>query len=80
MFTIEHEFDATVVTLIDDEAAPVQEDVTITIFEDVVTIEQLDARSGRVQKVALSMNQMQHLRAALDKPEGAYVRQRKAPE
>jgi len=75
MFTIEHEFDATVVTLIDDEAAPAQEDVTITIFEDAVSIEQLDPRSGRVQKVALSMNQMQDLRAALDKPEGAYMRQ-----
>ena len=74
MFTIEHEFDATVVTLIDDEAAPAQEDVTITIFDDTVVLEQLDARTGKVQRVGLSMNQVADLRAALDLPEGAYKR------
>ena len=34
MFTIEHEFDATVVTLIDEAAPHRQEDITITAFED----------------------------------------------
>ncbi|MBD3625942.1 MAG: hypothetical protein HUJ24_11340 [Rhodobacteraceae bacterium] len=74
MFTIEHEFDASVITLIDDNATPGTEDVTITCFDDSVTVEQLDSRTGQVMKVSLSMAQIEDLRAALDLPEGAYVR------
>ena len=47
MFTIEHDFDATVVTLIDDPAGYRQEDITITAFEDCVVIEQSE-REGLV--------------------------------
>ncbi len=72
MFTIEHEFDATVVTLIDEDAAHLQEDVTINAFEDCVTVEQLDPRTDRVQKITLSMGQIRDIAAALDLPEGAY--------
>ena len=74
MFSIEHEFDATVVTLVDDVAEHRQEDVTITAFEDCVTIEQYDARADRVQKITLSPSQVADLRAALDLPEGVYQR------
>ena len=72
MFTIEHEFDATIVTLIDEDAAHLQEDVTINAFEDCVTVEQLDPRTDRVQKITLSMGQIRDIAAALDLPEGAY--------
>lgn len=72
MFSIEHEFDATVVTLIDEGSTPLQEDVTISAFEECVTIEQLDPRTDRVQKVTLSMTQLQDLGAALNLPEGVY--------
>lgn len=58
MFTIEHGFDATSVTLVDDDAAPTQEDVTLNIFEDCVVIEQLDAHTGRVERIQISMNQI----------------------
>lgn len=74
MFTIEHEFDATVVTLVDDAARYRQEDVTITAFEDCVVIEQLDARTDEVQKITLSMAQVSDLTAALNLPEGVYKR------
>ena len=74
MFTIEHEFDATVVTLVDDAAAHRQEDITITAFEDCVTLEQLDPRTGEVQLVTLSLAQLADLRAALNLPEGIYQR------
>ena len=40
MFSIEHEFDATVVTLVDEGEAPLQEDVTVNAFEECVTVEQ----------------------------------------
>ena len=73
MFTIEHEFDATIVTLVDDPATHRQEDVTVTAFEDCVTIEQLDSRSDAVQKVTLSLSQVADLTAALNLPEGVYA-------
>ena len=72
MFTIEHEFDATVITLVDEPDSHLQEDITIQAFEDCVTIEQLDARSDKVQKITLSIPQLNDLAAALDLPEGVY--------
>ena len=79
MFSIEHDFDATVVTLVDEGAAPLQEDVVINAFEDCITIEQYDARTDRDVKVTLSMQQVRDLTAALNLPEGIY-RLRKTPE
>ncbi len=72
MFTIEHEFDATVVTLIDEGKAHLSDDVTINAFEDCVTIEQHDTRTDRTHKISLSMAQLRDLGAALDLPEGVY--------
>ncbi|WP_208347227.1 hypothetical protein [Pseudaestuariivita rosea] len=72
MFTIEHDFDATVVTLVDDGPAPLQEDVTVNAFEDCVTVEQYDARTDQVSRITLSMAQIRDLAAALDLPEGVY--------
>ncbi len=72
MFTIEHEFDATVITLVDEAGPPFHENVTINSFDDVVTVEQLDPRTDRVQKVTLSTSMLRDLSAALNLPEGAY--------
>ncbi|MDX1780922.1 MAG: hypothetical protein R3256_06345 [Thalassovita sp.] len=72
MFTIEHDFDATVVTLIDEGNAPLQEDITVNAFEDCVTLEQYDARLDNVQTITFSLSQLQELAAALDLPEGVY--------
>ncbi len=72
MFTIEHDFDATVITIVDDPAQHRQEDITVTAFEDVVTLEQLDPRTETVQKITFSEAQLRDLMAALDLPEGVY--------
>lgn len=72
MFTIDHEFDATVVTLIDDGEAPLQDDVTISAFASVITLDQFDPRTGNTNTVCLSMAQLRDLQAALDLPEGSY--------
>ena len=72
MFTIEHEFDATIVTLVDDGDLPLQEDITIAAFEDCVTVEQFSERLGRVEKITLSLAQLRDLQAALNLPEGIY--------
>lgn len=79
MFTIEHEFDATVVTIVDDPAHYRQEDIIVTAFEDVVTVEQLDPRTDRVQKITFSEAQLRDLMAALDLPEGVYQIRRTPP-
>ena len=73
MFTIEHEFDASVVTLIDEGQAPLTEDVIINAFASCITIEQFDPRSEQVVRITLSINQLRDLEAALDLPEGSYI-------
>ncbi|WP_373356131.1 hypothetical protein [Pseudoroseicyclus sp. CXY001] len=72
MFTIEHDFDSTIVTLIDEGATPLQEDVTVNAFEECVTLEQLDPRTDRVQRITLSPEMVRDLLAALNLPEGIY--------
>ncbi len=79
MFTIEHDFDATVVTLVDEGPAPLAEDVIINAFEDCVTLEQHCEQTDRRMRISLSMAQVADLAAALDLPEGVY-RLRKSTE
>lgn len=72
MFTIEHDFDATVVTLVDEGETPLREDITINAFAECVTLEQLEPQTDRVQRITLSLQQIRDLAAALDLPEGVY--------
>ncbi|MCE8512971.1 hypothetical protein KBY24_14045 [Ruegeria pomeroyi] len=72
MFTIEHEFDSTVITLVDEGETPLQEDVVINSFAECVTVEQYDPRTETMQKITLSPEQLRDLAAALDLPEGVY--------
>lgn len=73
MFTIEHEFDSTLVTLVDDGETPLQEDVIINAFSECITVEQFDPRTDRTMKITLSLAQVRDLGAALDLPEGSYT-------
>lgn len=75
MFSIEHDFDATVITLVDEGKAPLNGDVIINSFEDCVTVEQYDERTDRNVTITLSLSQIGDLAAALDLPEGIYRRQ-----
>jgi hypothetical protein len=75
MFTIEHEFDATVITLVDEAdpgARPLNEDVVILSFDDRVVLEQMEPGGDGVARIVLSMEQLNELRAALNLPEGNY--------
>lgn len=72
MFTIEHEFDATVITLVDDGTAPLQEDVTVHATESAILLNQYDPRTDKMVSVRLSPAQWRDLTAALDLPEGIY--------
>jgi hypothetical protein len=73
MFTIEHEFDSTLITLVDDGNAPLQEDVIINAFAECVTVEQYDPRTDEMHKITLSTAQLRDLAAAMDLPEGSYT-------
>ncbi len=73
MFTIEHDFDATIITLIDEpDSAPLQGDVIITAFDDRVVVRQDEPDSDRYSEITLSLRQLDELRAALNLPEGGY--------
>lgn len=74
MFSIEHEFDATVVTLVDEGAAPLQEDIIVNSFAECITVEQYDARTDTTHKITFSISQMKDLAAAISLPEGVYSR------
>ena len=73
MFSIEHEFDSTVITLVDEGRENLEEDVVINAFEECVTLEQYDPRTDSVQKITLSIGQLRDLGAALNLPEGVYT-------
>ena len=77
MFSIEHEFDSTVITLVDEGTAQLQEDLIINSFSECVTIEQYDARTDKINKITFSMAQLKDLRAAHNLPEGVYTRFKK---
>ncbi|MBM3604670.1 MAG: hypothetical protein FJX25_07905 [Alphaproteobacteria bacterium] len=75
MFTIEHDFDATVITLIDEaepQTRPLNEDVVILGFDDRVILEQMSPDGDEVVRVTLTMHQLTELRLALNLPEGNY--------
>ena len=75
MFSIEHEFDSTVVTLVDEGPPPLGEDVIVNAFEECVTVEQYDPRQDSTVRITLSMSQVRDLAAALNLPEGVYTLQ-----
>ncbi len=72
MFTIEHEFDASVITLVDEGETPLQEDVILNAFASQITIEQWDPKTDQMRRITLSPNQLRDLAAALNLPEGIY--------
>jgi len=72
MFSIEHDFDSSIITLVDEGEGMPQVDVVINAFAECVTLEQFNPRLGRAEKITLSMEQIRDLAAALDLPEGVY--------
>ena len=65
MFTIEHDFDATIITLIDEGTPSLREDITIRAADDRVSVVQFDADAQTEAVVTLSLSQLRDLAAAL---------------
>ena len=78
MFTIEHEFDSTLITLMDEGSTHLTEDISVNAFDDCITLEQHDPVTDRLQRVTFSLRQARDLAAALDLPEGSYRLERKS--
>jgi histidinol dehydrogenase len=74
MFSIEHEFDSTLITLVDEGTAQLQEDLIVNSFSKCITIEQYDVRTDKINKIIFSMAQLKDLSAAINLPEGVYTR------
>jgi hypothetical protein len=77
MFSIEHEFDCTVITILDEGSKQLTEDITVTNFEECTTLEQYDPISDRINKITFSNSQISDLIAAIKLPEGFYSRSAK---
>ena len=75
MFTIEHDYDETVITLMDEDGQPLRDDVVVRARDEGVVLEQ-QGDDGTVRMLTLSFGQMRDLAAALDLPEGIYRRAR----
>lgn len=75
MFTIEHDFDTTIITLIDEaepNSRPLHEDIVVLTFDDRVVVEQMNDEGDEVARVTFSLQQLAELRLALNLPEGNY--------
>lgn len=70
MFTIETEFDYTVITTLDEEDT--FEDVEVVLDAEVVYIAQALPDSSTRQIIELTYQQFMDIVAALDLPDGAY--------
>ena len=77
MFSIEHEFDCTVITILDEVSKHLTEDITVRNFEECTTLEQYDPISDRINKITFSNSQISDLVAAIELPEGFYSRSAK---
>lgn len=70
MITIEHEFDNTTVTLLDDGGE--YEDVSVVLFDDVVYIQQYYENTDKSAVIAMTPKMWSVLIASMNLPEGTY--------
>ena len=65
MFSIEHEFDCTVITILDEGSKQLTEDISVTNFEECTTLEQYDPINDRINKITFSNSQLADLACLL---------------
>jgi hypothetical protein len=71
MFSVEHEFDNTTVTILDDSGE--QEDVAVILFDDVVYIRQYVEDTELASVVTLTPKMFAELIEAYNRGEGSFV-------
>ena len=75
MFTIEHEEDETIITILDEEGE--LEDVGVLMYEDRVFIRQWNEHRQQFDLIAMNADMYYKLMQAWTMPEGTYVIERK---
>ena len=75
MFTIEHEEDETIITILDHEGD--LEDVGVLMYEDRVFIRQWNEHRQQFDLIAMNADMYYKLMQAWTMPEGTYVIERK---
>lgn len=73
MFTVEMEFDETVVTVVDDTGQ--LEDVKCHLMDDVVYFRQYNEVSNRDELIQITPLMWKELVLAFESPEGAFILQ-----
>ena len=75
MFTIEHEEDETIITILDEEGE--LEDVGVLMWDDRVFIRQWNEHRQQFDLIAMNAQMYYKLMQAWSLPEGTYVVERK---
>jgi len=70
MFTVEHDFADTIITVLDDTGH--LEDLEVMFDEYTVFFRQWDEVTGAFHVIEITTKQFKELQAALSLPEGAY--------
>jgi len=71
MFSIENEFDHTIITIVDNDNK--QEDAQVIMSDEYVYIRQYNAKSGRYDVIALSPFMFNEILASMKFTDGVYV-------
>lgn len=71
MFSVEHEFDSTTVTVLDDGG--VEEDVAVILFDDVVYIRQYYEDTDAAAIISMTPKMFSELMAAWNSADGSYI-------
>lgn len=71
MFSIENEFDHTIITIIDNDNK--QEDAQVIMSDEYVYIRQYNTKSGRYDVIALSPFMFNEILASMKFTDGVYV-------
>ena len=71
MFSIENEFDHTIITIVDNDNR--QEDAQVIMSDEYVYVRQYNAKSGRYDVIALSPFMFNEILASMKLTDGVYV-------
>ena len=71
MFSVEHEFDNTTITVLDDSGE--QEDVAVILFDDVVYIRQYIEDTDMASVITMSPKMFAEMIEAYNRGEGSFI-------
>jgi hypothetical protein len=70
MFSVEHEFDSTTITVLDDSGE--QEDVAVVLFDDIIYIRQYVEDTDLASIITMTPKMFEEIMVAWNKSDGSY--------